>query len=227
MSVFRELRSKLIQNGCVTLLAAAAFAVVTPIKNALADEDVDPFLLSPEQLFDATVISVSKTNETVKDAPAAVYVLTSEDIRRSGATSIPEALRLVPGVDVARVNASGWAVSIRGFNNPLANKLLVLIDGREVYDALFAGVYWDIQDIPLEDIERIEVVRGPGGTLWGDNAVNGVINIITKKASDTKGGLVSAVGRQCGNRNRHRSIWRRRWRHYALADLWQIFRLQS
>src|SRR4029079_3404557 len=133
----------------------------------------------------------------LRAAPAAVYVLSNEDIKRSGATSIPEALRLVPGVQVARGSTSGCAISVRGFNSALANKLLVLMDGREVYDALFSGVYWDIQDTPLEDIERIEVIRGPGASLWGANAVNGVINIITKKAGDTQGGLASVtVGNQ-------------------------------
>jgi len=133
------------------------------------------------------------------DAPAAVYVLTNEDIMRSGATSIPEALRQVPGVQVARVNANSWAISIRGFNGTLDNKLLVLIDGRTVYDPLFSGVYWDIQDTVLEDIDRIEVIRGPGAALWGANAVNGVINIITKKAQDTQGNLASTLaGNQDG-----------------------------
>jgi iron complex outermembrane receptor protein len=149
------------------------------------------FELSPEQLFNAKVMSVSKSDERLIDSPAAVYVLTNEDIHRSGATSIPEALRMVPGVNVARINTSGWAISVRGFNGALTNKLLVLIDGREVYDPLFSGVYWDVQDTPLEDIERIEVIRGPGAALWGANAVNGVINIITKEASDTTGNLVS------------------------------------
>jgi len=132
--------------------------------------------------------------ERLGDAPAAVYVLTSEDIMRSGATSIPEALRLVPGVQVSRGSPSGWAISIRGFNSALANKLLVLIDGRTVYDPLFSGVYWDVQDTALEDIDRIEVIRGPGASQWGANAVNGVINIITKKAADTRGLLLSVTG---------------------------------
>jgi iron complex outermembrane receptor protein len=170
-----------------------ALGVIGGASVALAADAVDPFTLSPEQLFDATVMSVSKTSEDLRDAPAAVYVLTSEDIMRSGATSIPEVLRLVPGLQVARTNASGWAISVRGFNNGLANKLLVLIDGREVYDPLFSGVYWDIQDTPLEDIERIEVIRGPGASLWGANAVNGVINIITKNSSQTQGALVSVT----------------------------------
>lgn len=162
--------------------------------HAQAADAPDSFELSPEQLFNATVISVSKTPEKIMDAPAAIFVLTNEDIMRSGATSIPEALRLVPGVQVAQVNANSWAISVRGFNSTLSNKLLVLIDGREVYDPLFSGVYWDVQDTVLEDIDRIEVVRGPGGTLWGDNAVDGVINIITKKASETQGSLTSVTG---------------------------------
>jgi iron complex outermembrane receptor protein len=157
------------------------------------DNTVDPFTLSPEQLFDATVMSVSKTSEKLGDAPAAIYVLTAEDIARSGATSIPEVLRLVPGVDVARGGAASWSIGVRGFNSPLADKLLVLIDGREVYDPLFSGVYWDVQDMPLSNIDHIEVIRGPGASLWGANAVNGVINIITKKASDTKGAFVKVV----------------------------------
>jgi len=161
---------------------------------ARAAENIDSFMLSPEQLFNATVISASKTSERLMDAPAAIYVLTGEDIQRSGATSIAEALRLVPGVQVARSHAGGWVVTVRGFaNTGLGNKLLVLMDGREVYDQLFSGVYWDVQDTVLEDIDRIEVVRGPGATLWGANAVNGVINIITKKARDTQGGMVSAL----------------------------------
>lgn len=173
------------------LLGAALLALGS--NHARAAEEVDPFALSPEQLFDATVMSVSKSDEKLKDVPAAVYVLTNEAIMRSGATSIAEALRGVPGMQVARGNANAWAISVRGFNSGLANKLLVLIDGREVYDALFSGVYWDIQDYPLEDIERIEVVRGPGATLWGANAVNGVINIITKSAAKTNGALLSVI----------------------------------
>lgn len=167
---------------------------------ASAAENIDSFELSPEQLFSATVMSVSKTPEKLMDAPAAIYVLSNEDIMRSGATSIAEALRLVPGVQVARTHAGGWAVTVRGFaNSGLGNKLLVLMDGREVYDQLFSGVYWDVQDTALEDIERIEVIRGPGATLWGANAVNGVINIITKNAKDTQGALISAVA---GNQDR-------------------------
>ncbi len=154
--------------------------------------------LSLEQLGDVQVTSVSKEPEEVWDTPAAIYVLTSEDIRRSGATTIPEALRLVPGVEVARVDSDHWSIGVRGFGSGFSKSLLVLIDGRSVYTPLFAGVYWDVQDVPLDDIDRIEVIRGPGGTIWGSNAVNGVINIITKNSKDTHGLLMSAGG---GNLN--------------------------
>jgi iron complex outermembrane receptor protein len=167
-------------------------ALAAPL--AYADDDsVDPYALTPEQLFHATVISASRAPEEVWDAPTAIYVISASDIERAGARSIPEALRLAPGVDVARINSSGWAISIRGFNSALANKLLVLIDGRESYDPLFSGVYWDVQDTAIEDIDRIEVIRGPGASLWGANAVNGVINIITKRAADTQGPMASAT----------------------------------
>jgi iron complex outermembrane receptor protein len=148
--------------------------------------------LSLEELMEVEVSSVGRKLQKVSEAPAAVYVISQEDIRRSGATSIPEALRLAPGLSVARVDGSTWSVSSRGFNGRFLNKLQVLIDGRSVYSPPFSAVYWDMQDTLLDDIERIEVVRGPGGTLWGANAVNGVINVITKKAKDTQGGLVKA-----------------------------------
>jgi iron complex outermembrane receptor protein len=163
---------------------------------ASADENVPMDLadLSLEELLDVEVYSVAKKKQKLSESAAAVYVLTQEDIRRSGATSIPEVLRLVPGVEVARIDANKWSISVRGFNERFANKLLVLIDGRSVYTPLFAGVYWDVQDTLLEDIDRIEVVRGPGGTLWGANAVNGVINIITKNAEDTQGAFAEGGG---------------------------------
>src|SRR4029077_3759115 len=115
-------------------------------------------------------------------------------IRRSGATTIPEILRIVPGLDVARVNGNVWAISARGSNSQFANKLLVMIDGRVVYTPLFSGVFWDVQDTLLEDVDRIEVIRGPGGTLWGANAVNGIISIITKRSEDTQGVGASGAG---------------------------------
>ncbi|MBI3810618.1 MAG: TonB-dependent receptor [Nitrospirae bacterium] len=147
--------------------------------------------LSLEELMNIDVTSVSKSPEKWLEAPAAIYVITQEDIRRSAVTSIPEALRLAPNLEVARVDASQYAITARGFNSTSANKLLVLIDGRSVYTPLYSGVFWDVQDVLLEDIERIEVISGPGSTLWGANAVNGVINIITRHSRDTTGALVS------------------------------------
>lgn len=150
--------------------------------------------LSLEQLGDIEVTTTSKEPEQVWRTPAAIFVITQDDIRRSGATSLPEVLRLAPGVEVARIDSDHWSIGIRGFAAALASKLLVLIDGRSVYTPLFAGVYWQVQATPLEDIERIEVIRGPGGTIWGANAVDGVINIITKSAKETHGSIVSLGG---------------------------------
>lgn len=149
--------------------------------------------LSMEELMDIEVTSVSKRKEKIIETASAIQVITSDDIRQSGATTVAEALRLAPNLQVAQVNSSQWAISARGFNNVLANKLLVLIDGRVVYTPMYAGVFWDVQNLVLEDIDRIEVISGPGGTLWGANAVNGVINIITKSTRDTKGIYAEAV----------------------------------
>ena len=154
----------------------------------------DVTAMSVEDLMNMQVTSVSKRTQKLADAAAAIFVLTQEDIRRSGATSIPEALRLVPGLEVARIDENKWAIGSRGFNGRFDNKLLVLIDGRSVYTPLFSGVYWNIQDVMLEDIDRIEVIRGPGATLWGANAVDGVINIITKPAAATQSAIVTAGG---------------------------------
>lgn len=140
-----------------------------------------------EQLMNIPVTTVSRQQVDLQTTPAAVFVLNRDDLRRSQVTSIPDALRLVPGVQVASIDANKWAVSIRGFNSRAANKLLVLIDGRSIYDPLFGGVFWEARNVPIEEIERIEVIRGPGGTLWGTNAVNGVINIITRRSKDTLG----------------------------------------
>jgi iron complex outermembrane receptor protein len=150
--------------------------------------------VSLEELGQIEVTTASKVPVKATRTPAAIYVITQEDIRRSGATSIPEALRLAPGVEVARVDSNTWSLGVRGFESTLSRSVLVLIDGRSVYTPLFAGVYWQVQDTLLEDIERIEVIRGPGGTIWGANAVNGVINIITKRAQETHGTLVSTGG---------------------------------
>ena len=147
-----------------------------------------------EELGQIEVTTASKEPVKTSRTPAAIYVITQQDIQRSGATAIPEALRLAPGVEVARVDSNTWSLGVRGFGNALSRSVLVLIDGRTVYTPLFAGVYWQVQDTVLDDIERIEVIRGPGGTIWGANAVNAVINIITKNAKDTRGMLVSTGG---------------------------------
>jgi iron complex outermembrane receptor protein len=159
-----------------------------------AQEKPDLSSLSVDDLMNVEVTSVSRKGQKLADTAAAVFVITQDDIRRSGATSIPEILRIVPGLNVARVNGNVWAISARGSNGQFANKLLVMIDGRSVYTPLFSGVFWDVQDTLLEDIDRIEVIRGPGGTLWGANAVNGIINIITKHAIETQGTLLSTGG---------------------------------
>ncbi len=148
---------------------------------------------SLEELANLQVTSVSKKDQALSKAGAAVFVITQEDIRRSGMMNIPDLLRMAPGVEVARLDSNAWAISIRGFNNRYSNKVLVLIDGRSIYNEVFSGVFWDQQNVPLEDIDRIEVIRGPGGTVWGANAVNGVINIITKSSKDTQGGLITAA----------------------------------
>ncbi len=153
--------------------------------------------LTIEQLSNIEITSVSKRAERLADAPASVFIITGEDIRRSGVTSLPDALRLAPNLQVAQTKSSGYSITARGFNSSSANKLLVLIDGRSVYTPLFSGVFWDVQNVVLEDVERIEVISGPGGTLWGTNAVNGVINVITRSAKDTQGVMVAAGG---GNR---------------------------
>jgi iron complex outermembrane receptor protein len=167
----------------------AAFAQAPPA--ALTD-------LSIEDLMNVHVTSATKEDQTLSQVAEAIFVIGQEDIRRSGATNIPDLLRMVPGLDVAQINANTWAISARGFNSQFANKLLVLVDGRAVYTPLLGGVDWDTVDVTLEDIDRIEVIRGPGGTVWGNNAVNGVINIITKKAQDTQGATVTGGGGTIG-----------------------------
>src|SRR5579863_6079696 len=179
---------------CLLLVTSAAVACRADDEAKDQSGNVSLKQLSLEQLGDVEVTTVSKDPQQVMKTPAAIFVITQEDIRRSGATSIPEALRLAPGVEVARIDADHWSVAIRGLAGQFSKDLLVLIDGRSVYTPLFAGVYWDVQDVPLEDVERIEVIRGPGRTIWGANAVNGVINIITKSAENTHGTLVSLGG---------------------------------
>src|SRR5579862_7584362 len=150
--------------------------------------------LSLEELSQIEVTTPSKEPVKAFQTAAAIYVITGDDIRRFGAQSIPEALRLAPGVEVARIDGSRWSIGIRGFGSDLTRSVLVLIDGRTVYTPLFAGTNWDVQNVMMEDVDRIEVIRGPGGTIWGPNAVNGVIDIITKPAKETQGMLASVGG---------------------------------
>jgi iron complex outermembrane recepter protein len=178
-------------------LAGLLLAVAVLPCRALPQGSGELLDLSFDQLADIRITSVSKSSERLAEAAASVFVITSDDLRRSGAASLPEALRLAPNLQVAEASAYGYTISARGFNSSAANKLLVLIDGRSVYTPLFSGVFWDAQDVMLDDVERIEVISGPGGTLWGTNAVNGVINIITRSSANTQGGIVSAGG---GNR---------------------------
>jgi iron complex outermembrane receptor protein len=180
-------------------LVVSALAVF-PLPAFAADFDAQKLLsLSLAELSNIEVTSVSKKAEPEKEAAAAIFVITQEDIKRSGATAIPEILRMAPGITVTKSASNNWTVTSRGFNDQFSNKLLVLIDGRTVYSPLFSGVIWDEQDTMLDDIERIEVIRGPGATLWGANAVNGVINIITKNSKDTQGGIAQAsLGNQLG-----------------------------
>lgn len=177
--------------ACISCsLAAGAADASEQVTNQFLDMDL-------AQLMEITITSVAKKPQTLSDAAAAIYVITQEDIRRSGVTSIPEALTMAPGLQVARISSNKWSISSRGFGGYTSNKLLVLIDGRSVYTPAYSGTFWDMQHTMLEDIDRIEVIRGPGGTLWGANAVNGVINIITRKSQDTQGALVRAgVGNQ-------------------------------
>ena len=172
---------------CTALLLATW--LVLPSSPAAAQDDLKR--LSIEELMQIDVTTASRHLEPVGTAAAAVSVITGDDIRRAGATTIADALLLADGVHVARFNNGTWAISPRGFNANTANKLLVMIDGRTVYSPLFAGVFWNMEDYVLGDIERIEVIRGPGAVLWGANAVNGVVNIITRHARDTQGTLVS------------------------------------
>jgi iron complex outermembrane receptor protein len=177
------------------LFASFALLIGCPqVEAGSAVDSGDIMELSLEELMDIEVTSVSKREEKLSEAAAAIHVLTADDIRRSGCRYIPDLLRMVPGLHVARVDGGRWVVTARGFSGNFANKLLVLIDGRSVYAPLFSGVHWDANDLPLESIERVEVIRGPGAALWGANAVNGVINIITKKASRTDEGVSVRTG---------------------------------
>lgn len=187
MSEFKIVLSGLFHlKHCFVLLS---FLTLCTCQALAAPKDI--FELSMEELMDIEVTSVAKKSQNLSNSATAIHVITNEGIKRSGVTNIPDALRMVPGITVARIDANKWAVSARGFAGRFANSLLVLIDGRSVYTPAFSGVYWEVNDVLLEDVDRIEVIRGPGATVWGANAVNGVINIITKHAGDTQGGYVA------------------------------------
>ncbi len=174
------------------LLAGLSLAAWPALAQALRpDRDLTTLSLEELMRVNVQVTSVARREQRLGDVAAAAYVLTADDIRRAGARTIPDALRLVPGMQVGQIDANKWAVSARGFNTRFSNKLLVLMDGRTIYTPLFSGVIWDLNQYIPDDIDRIEVIRGPGASLWGSNAVNGVINIITKSAKDTQGGLAS------------------------------------
>ncbi|MCP5125277.1 MAG: TonB-dependent receptor plug domain-containing protein [Gammaproteobacteria bacterium] len=179
------------------LLFGVVISIISPLDDASAGsaaDEAEVFLeLSLEELSQVIVTSASRKAQPLADTPAAVFVISADDIRRSGATNLPEALRLAPGVQVAALGNNKWAISIRGFADRYSNKLLVLMDGRSLYSPIFSGVFWEAQNIPLEIIEHIEVIRGPA-PLWGANAVNGVINIITESAKETRGGQVVVAG---------------------------------
>jgi iron complex outermembrane receptor protein len=179
-------------------LALGAVSLNAADTNQVANSPADLENLSLQQLVNVQVTSVSKKEENLLDAAAAVSVLSNDDLRRSGATSVAEALRLVPGLNVASFNASDLSISARGFSGLYADNLLVLVDGRAVYSPIFSGVFWDLQQMDLEDVDRIEVIRGPGATVWGANAVNGVINIVSKSARDTQGGYLYTSGGTVG-----------------------------
>jgi iron complex outermembrane receptor protein len=177
-------RLQLLHKRTLTLIAVLLSTFY--ISSLQATEEDEFFQMGLEDLMQVEITSASKHAENISDVPSSIFVLDNETIRLSGAKSIPDLLRLVPGTQVAQIDRNKWAISIRGMNGKLANKLLVLKDGRSIYSPVFSGVYWDTSDFFLGDIERIEVIRGPGGSVWGSNAVNGIINIISKSAKDSQ-----------------------------------------
>jgi iron complex outermembrane receptor protein len=185
---------KHLARGISRAIASASMAAALAISTGAQQQTADLTKATLEDLMTIEVTSVSKKEEKLSRTASAIFVITAQDIRQSSATNIPDLLRMVPGLDVAQINANTWAISARGLNARFSNELLVLLDGRSVYTPTTDGVFWDVLDIPLEDIERIEVIRGPGASVWATNAVNGVINIITKKASETPGAMVVAGG---------------------------------
>jgi len=188
---FRAGRAVAVAALLAALLPVAATAADAPAASDSTFAGADLTQIRLEDLMSLQVTSVSRHQQRLSDIAGAVTVITQDQIRASGATTLAEVLRLVPGLQVAQIDANMWSISARGFSGRIANKLLLLVDGRTVYSPLFSGVYWDEQDLMLEDIDRIEVIRGPGASMWGANAVNGVINVITRDAHDSKGSLVS------------------------------------
>jgi iron complex outermembrane receptor protein len=187
---------------CLVIFALCSSAGASgPSGNTAGKSDLSDFSL--EELTKIEVSSVSRKDQELYKTPAAVYVITREDIRSSGVSNLPDFFRMVPGMQVAQVSANEWGVSARGFNSHFADKMLVLIDGRSIYSEIYSGVFWDQNDLLLEDIDRIEIIRGPGGKLWGANAVNGIINIITLKAKQTHG---TATAGEWGGMNRVGSL---------------------
>src|SRR3569833_2192385 len=206
----RHMGGNIIIVGTEIRVALRCAAVAASISAApVAAQSIDELKsMSIEQLANVDVTSVTKSPEALSGAPGSIHVITRDDIARAGATNLPEALRLAPTLQVARRGSADWVITARGMSGNadaqnFPNKLLVLIDGRSVYTPLYSGVYWDMQDVVLDDVDRIEVISGPGATLWGANAVNGVINIITRKTQDTQGGVLD-VG--AGNKERHGSL---------------------
>lgn len=207
-------------------VACSVLASMGPVAASAQPQQADSYVardiseMSLEELANVQVTSVTGRPASAQEAAASLFVITGDDIRRSSARSLPEALRLAPNLQVARTSANQWAVSARGFNNTIGNKLLVLIDGRTIYSPLFSGVFWDSHEVMLQDVDRIEVISGPGATLWGANAVNGVINVITRSASHTQGTLVLAEagddGHQVAARHGGRLGADGAWRAYAL-----------
>ena len=190
MPVNNSVRREWLRPSTGLVLAVCVLSVAAPLQ--AQTRPIDLGVATLEDLMNIEITSASRKSERAEDVPAAVYVITRDDIRRSGMTTVPELLRLAPGVQVAQINANKWAISIRGFSGISSNKVVVLVDGRSLYNPLFASVLWDTEDLMLEDVERIEVIRGAGGTVWGANAVNGVINIITRPASETTGVVARA-----------------------------------
>jgi len=186
----RRIGARIVAGVLVAAASSAIAAAQTP--------NTDLLQISIEDLMNVQITSASRKEQRAADTAAAVYVITRDDIRRSGMTTLPDLLRLVPGVQVAQINSNSWAISMRGFNDLLADKVMVLVDGRTIYNPLFSGVFWDAEDLMFEDVERIEVIRGPGGAVWGANSTNGVINVITRSAAETRGTVARAGGGTSG-----------------------------